>query len=120
MWRIRLIAEIALIGALVVTTVRLISLERTVRAALRMIGGACLTVLLIAPITLSLSLDGCELDTASIMYVPNATVRVVATWRCGGLTCWQRYIETEGKRIGESRACEGQNDQIQSVIPSGT
>jgi hypothetical protein len=57
-------------------------------------------------LTLTFERGACELDTASLIAVPPSTVKVVETWTCGGLTCWVRYVVTDGKRLGESTICD--------------
>ena len=48
----------------------------------------------------------CRLEQAIITAVPPATFRVVASYHCGSVTCWRRWLEVDGKRLGESAACE--------------
>jgi len=43
-------------------------------------------------------------------------VRVVATFSCGGVTCWERWLQIDSKRIGVSRVCESPaGDRLQEV-----
>ena len=48
----------------------------------------------------------CRLDQAIVTAVPPATFRVVASYSCGPIICWRRWLEVDGKRLGESAACE--------------
>lgn len=49
---------------------------------------------------------GCELDQAQVTAVPPNTFQVLATYRCGNVTCWKRWIENDGKTAGESTGGE--------------
>lgn len=63
-------------------------------------------MILAATLALTLASGGCDLDTATVSYTPPNTAQILATYRCGGITCWARWIETDGKRMGASRVCE--------------
>lgn len=70
-------------------------------------------LLLAATLTLPLLAEQCELEQAVVAAVPPATFQVLVTRRCGGITCWERWIEVEGKRLGYSRVCaEGMDSQL--------
>ena len=63
----------------------------------------------------------CTLDQAQLSYVPPQTVQVLATYRCGGFVCWERWIEVGGKRLGSSRVCESPDmaaDPLRLVPPA--
>jgi hypothetical protein len=49
-------------------------------------------LLQVLALTVILERGGCVLDTATITHVEPDTVRVLAVWRCGGLTCWSRHV----------------------------
>lgn len=53
--------------------------------------------------------SGCVLDQAHVVAVPPATVQVLATWDCGGIRCWERWTEVDGRRVLTSRACESRS-----------
>ena len=56
----------------------------------------------------------CRLEQAIITAVPPATFRVVASYHCGSVTCWRRWLEVDGKRLGESAACgQDSGDKIE-------
>ena len=59
----------------------------------------------IAAMTITLPIGDCVLDSAIITNVPPNTLHVVAYSECGAIKCWDRWIETDGKRIGKARAC---------------
>jgi hypothetical protein len=80
-------------------------------AALRRICECCMAgwarLILTTGLLLKMLGEGdCRLEEALVTTVPPHTFRVVATYRCGGVLCWQRWAETGGKIIGMSRACE--------------
>lgn len=79
-------------------------------------------ILLTAALTLPLLWPAdCRLDHASVEVVEPAVVTVLATLRCGGIVCFVRYVEQEGKRIRETRACEAteQNrDTLMVPVPA--
>ena len=50
--------------------------------------------------------QGCVLDQAQVTFVPPASARILATYACGALTCWERWVDTGGRRLGHGRACE--------------
>ena len=75
--------------------------------------------------TLSLPLDwpgGCVLDAAHVVAIEPATFSVLATLRCGGLQCFERYTMSDGRRIRESRACEHstQDHDTLGIAPTGS
>lgn len=49
---------------------------------------------------------GCDADQAQVTFVPPETMRVVLIEQCGAITCWTRWLDVDGKRVGVSRACE--------------
>lgn len=52
-------------------------------------------------------LTPCALEQAQVATVPPDTFRVLATWRCAEeRACWQRYVEVNGIRKGESIVCD--------------
>ena len=59
----------------------------------------------IAAITVTLPIGDCVLDSAIITNVPPNTMHVVAYSECGAIKCWDRWVETDGKRVGKARAC---------------
>lgn len=61
-----------------------------------------------ATTTVTLATGECELDSAVITAVPPSTLHVVTLSNCGALRCWERWIETNGKRLGATRACSGE------------
>lgn len=78
---------------------------------LKMRGGA---LSLLLAITLTLDRGACVLDVATIAHVPPTTIQVLAVWHCGGLVCWERYVEVGGKRVGQTSVCETrQGDQLE-------
>lgn len=50
--------------------------------------------------------QGCVLDQAQVVFVPPASARVLATYACGPLTCWERWVQAGGQKIGQGRVCE--------------
>lgn len=66
--------------------------------------GGALSLLL--AVTLMLGRAGCVLDTAHVEFVPPSTVRVLAVYRCGGIMCWERFVEIDQVRKGVSAVCE--------------
>ena len=73
--------------------------------------------MLAAVLALSLTLGECALESAIVDVIPPATFRVLATIKCGGVTCWERWVQVDGKRVGVSRACEGSGDQLYTGDP---
>lgn len=60
-------------------------------------------------LALTLSFDSpadCEPDQATISFVPPGNAQVLFIEQCGGITCWTRWMESDGKRIQTNRACE--------------
>ena len=49
---------------------------------------------------------GCKIEQAPVVFVDAQAVRVVATFTCGGLTCWERWLQIDGQRRGVSKVCE--------------
>jgi len=56
-------------------------------------------------LTLSLGSEGCEVEQAIVTPIPPSTVLVVQALTCGGVRCWERWVESDGKRIRSMRAC---------------
>lgn len=76
---------------------------------------------LLLAVTIPLVVGECRLDAAVVTAIPPNTVHVVAISDCGGLRCWERWIETDGKRIGAARACSesgGSGETFAPVPPS--
>ena len=69
------------------------------RAPLRLILGTALVLKMLGE-------GDCQLQEAQVTAVLPDTFRVVASYRCGAITCWQRWAETGDKIVGMSRACE--------------
>lgn len=70
--------------------------------------------LLLFAIIIRFERTGCILDTAHIEFVEPETVRVLAVYQCGGLTCWERWIDLGGVRKRVSMVCEPrQGDTLQ-------
>lgn len=67
--------------------------------------GALVALTVVIPLT---SGPGCVLDQAQVAFIPPASARVVATYTCGTLTCWERWIDRSGQRLGHGRACEAE------------
>lgn len=70
-----------------------------------------------AVLALGLTLGECALETAVVSVVPPSTFQVLATIRCGGTICFERWIQTDGKRLGVSRACETMGDRLSTGAP---
>lgn len=71
---------------------------------------------MIGAVAIPLHLGPCLLENAIVWLVPPHTAQVTAVYRCGGLTCWRRWIETDGEIKGESRVCERpQGDRLEAV-----
>lgn len=76
----------------------------------------CHPVVLAAALTLLAASGDCALDQAQVHFIPPDTYQVLATYRCGAITCWQRWIEKDGKRLGESRVCEADTQDGKSDL----
>lgn len=57
---------------------------------------------------------GCLPDHAWITWTPPSSARVLFTSQCGGLTCWERWIDVDGKRLGYSKACDVPHSSMSS------
>jgi hypothetical protein len=79
-----------------------------------MSGGPMLALLGVT-VTLSLAAADCRLDQALVTHVPPATIHVVTVSECGGITCWERWVETDGKRLGVARVCTGENGKFEAA-----
>ena len=82
-----------------------------------------LTPALLAGLTLMLSMEGpagCPLDHADVYAFPPSTFRVLVTRQCGTLICWERWIETDGKRAHYSMLCDtvGQGLSVTTPAPA--
>ena len=62
-------------------------------------------VLVLLAVSLPLVVGDCRLDFALVTHVPPNAAHVVRVSECGGLKCWDRWVEIDGKRVGETRAC---------------
>jgi len=76
-------------------------------------------------VTLSLPMsirDGsCLLDHAEITAVPPDTFKALIAWQCGKVMCWQRYVDVNGQRSGNSFVCEmEQGDALAPPAPAGS
>ena len=58
----------------------------------------------------------CRLEHASVEVIEPASFNVLATLRCGGNVCFVRYVEQDGKRIRESRACEANERNHDTLV----
>jgi hypothetical protein len=68
-------------------------------------------------VAIPFALGPCVLDMAVVTHVPPATAHVIVVSECGGVRCWHRYVETGGRRIGETRICTGENGKLEVVPP---
>lgn len=79
-------------------------------------------MLVLLTVTIPLMLGSCQLDSAIVTAIPPNTVHVIAISDCGALRCWTRWIETNGVRLGEVRACSGEGgntgDRFEAVPPA--
>ena len=73
-------------------------------------------IALAAVLTVTLPLGECTLDNAVITFVPPNTMDVVMLSQCGGMKCWDRWIDSDGKRIGATRACSENNGNGESFV----
>lgn len=58
---------------------------------------------------------GCVLDSAVVTHVPPATIHVIAVSECGAEKCWERWLVTDGKRLGYTRVCAGYDSKFQTA-----
>ena len=80
-----------------------------------------MNVLVAVTVTLQLAAGECRLDQAIITYVPPNTSHVVTVSDCGALRCWERYLETNGQRVGQARVCSSESnhgDRFEAVPPT--
>ena len=71
-------------------------------------------------VTLPLVVGDCTLDVAVLTVIPPATVHVVTVSECQGrLRCWERWVESDGKRLAVTRVCTGEEGRLDapSTIP---
>lgn len=73
---------------------------------------------MLALLTLMISLEvgNCKVDQALITVLPPNTVHVITVSECGDeQKCWERWIETDGKRIGVARVCAGRDSKFETA-----
>ena len=98
------------------------NLRLPARDRLHALRGRALPFLLSGAAVIPLTVGECRPDTAVVTAIPPSTVHVVALSECGALRCWSRWIEYEGRRIGESRACAesdgmSRSGDVSKVVP---
>ena len=71
--------------------------------------------ILLATAVIPLLSGECALSQAHVEHIPPVTVRVVATYHCGAITCWERWVDFEGKRVRLSRACENDKGDVLDI-----
>ena len=109
---LQIITEVALLTTLAGTILLLVSVQKSLRMAIKLLGAACPILLVL---TLNFSRDGCDLESAFVTAVPPTSTRIVAFWQCGALMCWSRSLQLQdGREVGVSTVCEtSQGDKLQ-------
>ena len=60
----------------------------------------------------------CVRDQAQLAFVPPNTARIIVDEQCGAITCWERWVQTDGKKIGYARACEANHgSRVNDLVP---
>lgn len=68
---------------------------------------ALFSLLFSASITVNFEInDRCQPDVAHLSFVPPQSVKVLLVSLCGGITCWETFIESNEKRLGYSITCD--------------
>lgn len=49
---------------------------------------------------------GCTPGQAQVDFVQPDVARIMLWEQCGSVTCWRRWLEIAGRKVGESRICE--------------
>lgn len=83
-----------------------------------------MTRLALLAVTLPLVVGDCALEHAVVTAIPPDAVHVVQVMTCGGVRCWEAWVDAGGRRIRASRACAteaaaGTPDAITVAPPSG-
>lgn len=82
--------------------------DRNIRTSLLVIG---------LVVNIPIFADGCTLEQAQIHLVPPQTIWVLATRSCGGILCFEQWVESDGKRIRFSRACQVEKE-ASTLLPA--
>lgn len=66
-------------------------------------------------VVIPLVVGECRVESAVVTHIPPATAHVVTVSECGGITCWSRWIDVDGKRLAETRVCTGERSTLVPV-----
>lgn len=72
---------------------------------------------LLLAVTLTFHLDECALDGATVERIPPNVIRTLATYDCGGLRCWVREVQQEGKTVRRFVVCEQGQHEHERLVP---
>lgn len=73
-------------------------------------------MLVLLAVTIPLTVGPCRLESAVVTHVPPDAAHVITVSECGGVErCWERWVETDGKRLGYSRVCAGYDSKFQTA-----
>ena len=60
---------------------------------------------LLAAITIPMAVGPCVVEQAIVTMVPPTSAHVLIVSDCPERRCWTKWVEVDGRRIGEGRVC---------------